>query len=294
MPSNRENTVPPDFSAELMALVEWQVAFGPRLPGTASHQKFIEALKIKISPFCDELFSQEFSIFFQQKDTQCENIIAVKKAAGVPSMKPLLIGTHFDTRLIADNEDDPGKINIPIPGANDGGSGTAIQIQLLAYLAGRNYCRDIHAVFFDAEDVGNIDGFEFSTGAQYLADHPLPEPPGEVLVLDMVGGKNLILDFDMHLFEQESGTEFAKQIMACAVDNQFMPLLKPKTAKYKYIICDHYPFLQKGIPSFILIDIDYPQWHTQADLPDAMSGESLGNVYDFVCRFLDTFLVSNS
>ncbi len=36
------------------------------------------------------------------------------------------------------------------------------------------------------------------------------------------------------------------------------------------------PWLRQGIASCILIDIDYPQWHTQADLPSAMSEESLG------------------
>jgi hypothetical protein len=57
-------------------------------------------------------------------------------------------------------------------------------------------------------------------------------------------------------------------------------------AKVKRVICDHYPFLWSGIASCLLIDLDYPEWHTQADLPEAMSERSLARIAAAVLRFL--------
>jgi glutaminyl-peptide cyclotransferase len=280
-------------SSELMELVEWQVAFGPRLPGTRAHREFIAALADRIEPTADELYMQDFSIFFQGKDTECTNIIAVKKADGTPKHGPLLLGTHFDTRLTGDNETDPALRNIPIPGANDGGSGTAILIHLLRSISSVKFDRDVHFVFFDAEDVGNIDKFEFSIGARYLADHPIPRAPDFVFILDMVGGKEPVYDIDAHLLA-EPHLGFTRGIVALAHETGFTALLQDKPAKCKYIVCDHSPFILKQIPSFILIDIDYPQWHTQRDLPEAMSGYSLSRVENFVLAFLDRFSVKKN
>jgi hypothetical protein len=57
-------------------------------------------------------------------------------------------------------------------------------------------------------------------------------------------------------------------------------------AKWKRIICDHYPFLRKGIAACLLIDLDYPEWHTHSDLPAAMSERSLATIAAAVMRFL--------
>jgi len=284
----------------LIQLVEWQIGFGPRLPGTVAHRDFIAALKEKVSPHADELYLQDFTIHFCGKDVLCTNVITVKKASGQAATTitrgdklagPILLGTHFDTRLIADNETDPVKRNTPIPGANDGGSGTAILSYLLPVIASRSYSRDIHVVFFDAEDVGNIDGFDFSTGAQYLADHPLPVPPAEVLVLDMVGGSDMVLDMDAHFLENDASRAFGERIINKAVKTGYAPLLTDKPGKWKYIVCDHYPFHKAGIPSFALIDIDYPEWHTQGDLPRAMSEDSLAATAQFVLDFLEEWWI---
>jgi len=39
------------------------------------------------------------------------------------------------------------------------------------------------------------------------------------------------------------------------------------------------------LPTCVLIDIDYPEWHTQRDLPEAMSGESLAMMEDLLIAF---------
>ena len=55
-------------------------------------------------------------------------------------------------------------------------------------------------------------------------------------------------------------------------DQQFL-------ASVKYsMLDDHLPFLEKGIPAALLIDFDYPWWHTTGDTLDKVSAASLDAV----------------
>jgi len=67
-----------------------------------------------------------------------------------------------------------------------------------------------------------------------------------------------------------------KEVFGLGLSQGWEPFTRDKPERVKFIISDHYPFLKRGTGSCILIDIDYPQWHTQADLPAALSAESLG------------------
>ena len=41
---------------------------------------------------------------------------------------------------------------------------------------------------------------------------------------------------------------------------------------------DHVPFVRAGVPSALLIDFDYPPWHTAEDTVDKISARSLSVV----------------
>jgi hypothetical protein len=285
---------PQERGEAILELVRWQVNFGHRYPGSPEHQQFTQALYQYLKARVEHVYEQRFTVMLKGQEVSCVNLIAYLPAApdtGVNLRQgtqrgPLLLGTHFDTRLIADNEPDPALRDKPILGANDGGSGTAILLHLLDLLQGYTFKRDLLFVFFDAEDIGNIDGHPFSVGARYLASHPLPAKPEEVLVLDMVGGKEMILDIDAHTYLHPKSRRFSGQVYQLAQAIGYTPLLQDKEHKIKYIICDHIPFLEKGIASCVLIDIDYLPWHTQGDLPEALSIESLAGTEDLVLALL--------
>ncbi|MCL4529455.1 MAG: M28 family peptidase [Chloroflexi bacterium] len=58
-------------------------------------------------------------------------------------------------------------------------------------------------------------------------------------------------------------------------------------SQVKYnILDDHIPFVQAGIPSVDIIDIDYPYWHTLADTPEHVSADSLKMVGDVLLEWL--------
>ncbi len=278
-----------NFGKDTLRIVKKLVSFGPRYPGSVGHRRVIEYISSVLGRYADNLYRQNFQIRLNGNMVECTNIIGVFKAKRETlSTGSIMIGTHFDTRLIADNEETPELKNRPIPGANDGGSGTAVELALASLLVNYNLSHDVYLVFFDAEDIGNIDGHSFSTGAFYYSKNPMPTTPGEVIVLDMVGGKDMIFDFDAHVVEHMDSLALTLKIREIGKAKQFLPFLNFDINKHtKFIICDHYPFLKADIPTTLLIDLNYPYWHTQKDTPDKLSPYSLWVTGEVVLSYLE-------
>jgi hypothetical protein len=55
----------------------------------------------------------------------------------------------------------------------------------------------------------------------------------------------------------------------------------------RYVEDDHLPLLAVGIPAIALVDIDFPQWHTLDDTPDACSSEVIEQVGQVVMEWLE-------
>ena len=265
-------------ASAILPLVERQVALGARVPGTAAHDALAAALERELRARTATVLLQEFPVRFHGTAATCRNVLGVFPArAGGAGGPPVLLGTHYDTRPRADREPRPEQRGRPIPGANDGGSGTAILLHLLDWLAAADLERDVVIAFLDAEDLGDIDGNPFSLGAERLADRPPPgmREPGQVVVLDMVGGRRMRLDVDAHALGHAPSHRLTAELFACGQSLDLEPFTARKPNRVKWIISDQWAFLRRGIASCLLIDIDYPQWHTQADLPAAMCEESL-------------------
>jgi glutaminyl-peptide cyclotransferase len=276
-----------------MRLVEEQVSLGPRVPGTGPHDTLARMLEGRLRDHGAEVTVQEFPVEFRGTMLSCRNVVGVfwaPEAAGAavgPRFPRILLGTHYDTRIRADRDPDPGRRELPIPGANDGGSGTAVLLHMLPRLSRKNLACDVAVAFLDSEDLGNIDGKEFALGAQWLADHPLEGwAAEEAVILDMVGGKDMVFDIDAHILNHPSSRMLTSEVFRIGMSQGWQPFVRDKRDRLKYIVSDHTPFLRRGIPACVLIDIDYPQWHTQADLPDAMSAESLGVTEEALWLFL--------
>lgn len=291
---------------EILNLVRRQVALGPRYPGSAGHGKLRQALRSYLKTFADQVVEQNFSIMLQGQRADCSNLIGLIKAESPDSPAPLLLGTHFDTRLIADRESDLLQRREPILGANDGGSGTAVLLYLLPFLRSRTASlnRDVLIVFFDAEDVGDIDHHPYSLGARIFVHNPAPLMPAETLVLDMVGGQDMVMDIDAHILSRPPSLNLTHRVFQIGLNYNFQPFTaasihsrsslgllgaRKKLKHLKYIISDQYPFLKADIPSCLLIDLDYPEWHTHQDLPEALSPSSLAMIAEVLKKYVLRF-----
>jgi Zn-dependent M28 family amino/carboxypeptidase len=166
-----------------------------------------------------------------------------------------------------------------VPGANDGGSGVALLAELALELAARRDRPTVDVVFFDAEDWHEIDGKEVSLGARrFAADLAPADRPDVVLIVDMVAGRDLVLDVDLSCQDHPPSYDLTLLLFQLGRGLGLPAFSMKKPQPYKWIGCDHTPFREAGIPSAILIDIDYPPWHTTADVPEACAPESLAQI----------------
>ncbi len=238
-----------------------QTNFGPRTPGSVAHADTIEYIRTTLeqSGWLVDVQTAQVGIH------TIRNIVA--RRSDVPPQ--ILLGAHYDTRLLADNDPDLLLQQQPVLGGNDGASGVAVLLEL-----GRVLPRDsvpVWLVFFDAEDQGGIPGWEdWSLGAQAFVDS-FKLKPRAVVIVDMVG------DFDLNItMEKNSDTRLTNEIWDVAASLGYSNVFIPKP-KYN-IIDDHMPFINAGIPAVDIIDIEYRYWHTTYDSADKVSPESLGIV----------------
>jgi len=167
---------------------------------------------------------------------------------------PLILGAHFDTRPIA--ERDPIDPEQPVPGANDGASGVAVLLELARVLDLDRIDVPVWLVFFDAEDSGGLEGWDWALGSRFFLES-LAFPVQAAVIIDMVGDHELEL-----YFEGNSSPDLRSDIWETGMALGF-PGFIPEVRHF--ILDDHTPFLQKGIPAVDIIDFDYPYWHTSQD-----------------------------
>lgn len=262
------------------ALLSTLASRGIRPPGTREHQEAIQYLFCLMQNVCDRVWLQPFSLKFRGNKIHCANICGFIK--GRDTSSTILVGSHFDTRWIADNEEDETKRDLPIPGVNDGTSGVVIILELARILKQYKPDQNVLFILFDAEDIGNIDGYEFGYGAGYYARHGEMKPD-IVIALDMVGGEDMHLTVDLHSFSHLKSRKVFGELFSIGKDFGYPCFFNNRTS---LIIGDHYPFLKRKIPALILIDIDYPQWHTHSDTIDYCSMDSLKYIGDVLFSFL--------
>jgi hypothetical protein len=112
--------------------------------------------------------------------------------------------------------------------------------------------------------------------------------PEAAVILDMVGGRDLRLDTDAHVLHHPPSLALTRRLFAAGrrLDARAFGSGSPSGDKVRYIVSDQYPFMLAGTPACLLIDLDYPEWHTQEDRPEAMSGRSLATIAGALWRYL--------
>lgn len=263
--------------------VDYQVALGPRIPGSTAHAQTIRWIEERLRGHNWDVEVQELPVQVGAEQYTVKNIIA-KSGNGAPE---LIIGAHYDTRLISDSDPNPAYQSTPVPGGNDGASGVAVLLELGRILP--NYLHnpmpgselragEVWLVFFDAEDNGRIAGWDWILGSRAFVEN-LVDKPDAVVIVDMIGDKQL----NIHK-EQNSDAALSQEIWDTAAALGYAEWFIPEI-KYS-ILDDHTPFIEAGIPAVDLIDFDYDYWHTTSDTADKVSPQSLEIVGDTLLNWL--------
>tara|TARA_B100001027_G_scaffold329_1_gene176 strand:- start:2172 stop:3083 length:912 start_codon:yes stop_codon:yes gene_type:complete len=264
-----------------------QCSYGPRNPGSEGHQEFSKYLEEYLSSLSKNVIIQEFSYteHLTTKKRKGKNLIA---QFNLESEERLLLGAHWDTRSLSDEDPDEEKKLLPVLGANDGASGTAVLMELASIFSKNNPPIGIDIVFFDAEDVGiNGKPYTFAMGSEYFSKNLPIEKPNFAIIVDMVGDK--FLKIPIERFSYQVNPEMVKEIWGLAND------LGLSAFEYRIgyeIYDDHVPLWENAqIPAIDIIDFDYPNlfynyWHTQKDIPENCSPQSLYQVGTLLLNYI--------
>ena len=264
-----------------------QCNFGPRNPGSKGHENFSIFLEEYLSKMTKNILVQDFDYLehITGKERRGKNIIA---QFNIEAENRLLIGAHWDTRALSDEDLNEDNRLLPILGANDGASGTSVLMELAKIFSLNNPPIGIDLVFFDAEDVG-ISGKPktYAMGSEYFSKNLPIKKPDNAIIVDMVGDKYLQIPIER--FSYQTNPNLVKEIWGLADE------LNLSAFEYRIgfeIYDDHVPLWENAqIPAIDIIDFDYPNlfsnhWHTQNDIPENCSPQSLQQVGTLLLNYV--------
>jgi Zn-dependent M28 family amino/carboxypeptidase len=295
-PTGSQLNFPPDtgppssFDGErAMQYVKDIVKVGPRPLGSANHKKVEEYIKSHLKG--DQVEDDVFTADTPEGKFPVHNLIAK-----YPGNKDgiIVVASHYDT-------------NYPLRktsyvGANDGGSSSALLLELANQLRGKP--RDGYSVWLvwdDAEEAMKPDGsgglpqeMPFDKDSLYGITHVAEKWQADgtlkkikvFLLADMVGDADLNIDRDLN------STPWVENVVGEAAKR--MGYQSHFFARENQVGDDHIPFMKRGVPSADLIDFTYGYndvfWHTTQDTVDKLSPKSLqivGSVMLETIRILD-------
>lgn len=284
-----EVVVPPTplFDADsAYAFVAKQVAFGPRVPGTKPHAAcgdwMVERLKATGATVIEQTGTV---ISFNKERLPLRNIIAQFHS---DRKERVLLLAHWDTRPFADKDDE--RTNEPIDGANDGGSGVGILLEIARHLAAKEHGPGVDVLFTDVEDHGQPSGamaFDersidtWCLGSQYWVKNPhAPNYTARFgILLDMAGAR------DARFYQEALSMQYApavvKKVWKTAASLGYGAQFVQET-KYFVGIDDHVPVNKTlRIPTIDIIQYDPateafgPYWHTHDDRMEVIDRATL-------------------
>lgn len=261
--------------ARAQARVVHQVELGPRIPGTAGHAAMLSWLDGQLQGLGARIEHQAFTDTTLGRPLPLTNVIA---RFGPGSGRRITLAAHYDTRPWCDQDPDTSHRAQPLPGANDGGSGVAVLLEVAELLHLRAPPLGVDLVFFDGEDQGLATRAEqFSLGARGYAARLAPRGsdarPVAAFVFDMIGDK------DLQIYPEIQSVQRAANLTAVVTDAARATRARGFHDDPRYAVTDdHVPLLEAGLPAVDIIDFDYPAWHTLNDKPDQTSAESLAEV----------------
>src|SRR5581483_7379581 len=252
------------FSGErAMQYTREVVAMGPRPVGSAGHKKLEEYLHAHLAK--DQAEEDAFTASTPAGTFAMKNIIAK-----FPGTKDgiIVVGSHYDTCY-------PLKTFV---GANDGGSTTALLLELANHLrGGRRDGYSVWLVWFDGEEaIRQWTPDDSLYGSKHLAARWKADGTAAkikaFLLADMIG------DRDLNIQRDTNSTPWLLDLVgqAAAKLNYRSYFFEQQTA----VEDDHLPFARIGVPVADIIDLDYGYnnvfHHTPEDTIDKVSAKSLG------------------
>ncbi|REJ81025.1 MAG: glutamine cyclotransferase [Bacteroidetes bacterium] len=279
---SHQQVLVPEFNADsAYVYIQQQVDFGPRVPNSKAHAQCADFLLSYFQKLTPHVQIQNGQVqTYDKTKINLKNIIA---SFSPEKSRRILLFAHWDTRPWADQ--DPTDQSKPNLGADDGGSGVGVLMEIARHISVSEPLFGIDIILFDAEDWGKKGGGHesedsYCLGAQYWVKNPhLPSYSADYgILLDLVGGKNSQFRLEGHSMNYASFLQ--QKIWKTAVNIGYSDYFLFQQGGY--VIDDHYYVNQAGIPSVNIIASSattangFPKhWHTHEDNMDVIDRKTL-------------------
>jgi hypothetical protein len=285
----------PSFDADsAYAYIKNQVEFGPRVPNSLAHETCYRYLVKNLERFGAYVVTQREVIKrYDGVQMGMKNIIG---SFNPDNHNRILLCAHWDSRFIADN--DINNIDKPILGANDGGSGVGVLLEIARQIYLNPIDLGVDIIFFDVEDQGqpnssnNQQPHTWCLGSQYWAMNPHVDDyfANYGILLDMVGGENAT--FTKEGVSRQFGSRIVDQIWQTANNLGFSNFFISKETPP--IIDDHlYINRLIHIPTINIVEYDEnthnkfnAHHHKHSDDMDIIDKKTLKAVGQTVLEFI--------
>lgn len=270
-----------------MQLVERQVAFGPRVPNTPAHDEALGWMIEFLRPRADTVLPTAFThVSTTTGDTlRLTNVLARFRPEVAAR---ILVVAHWDSRPVAELSADSAARHQPVPGANDGASGTAVLLALADALSKNPPPVGVDLLLTDGEDWG-YDSLTLGTviddmllGARHFAQTNPDYRPLFGILLDLVGDRDP--RFPWEEYSVEYAPEVVRRVWEVAQELGHGGVFVERPGQP--ITDEHVVLNEAGIRTIDIIDFDYPHWHTVEDTPDKVSPSTLGIVGQVVLEVI--------
>lgn len=269
----------PVFNADsAYGFVAKQVGFGPRVPGSKAHKACGDWLVAQLKAYGATVTEQVSTVTaYNGQPVPLRNIIA----SWQPEKKErLLLFTHWDSRPYADHGE--VRVNEPIDGANDGGSGVGVWLELARHLSEMPTALGVDIFLTDVEDMGEPTGDHMGAdegnslrtwclGSQYWVKNPhVPNYTARFgILLDMVGSENA--QFPKESYSMTYAPNVVNKVWSAAATVGHGDRFLSETLRFVGI--DDHLIVNEGlnIPCIDIIAYDAstggfpPTWHTHDD-----------------------------
>jgi glutaminyl-peptide cyclotransferase len=248
--------------------LERQVAFGPRPAGSAALAQCRQYIEAQLKAAGITYREQPFDATTPAGTIKMVNVIGI-----IPGRRPerIALATHYDTKRFQE---------FKFLGASDAASSTAAVLELARVLKNRQNEFTIELLFLDGEEAVNREWRDPDNtyGSKYYVQAARQAATlgslKALVLLDMVGDRDLDIRPDSNSADWLNSIVW-RSAARLGYTSTFVP-------EGFTVEDDHLPFVQAGVPSIDIIDLDYPQWHTAQDDLDHVSARSLQIVGDVV------------
>jgi Zn-dependent M28 family amino/carboxypeptidase len=263
-------------STRAFADLKHMVDIGPRPSGSPAIQQTQAYIKAQLTAAGLQPQEQPFDV-----DTPVGRLHMVNISATLPGQSStngrIVIGGHYDTKRFA---------QFRFVGANDGASSAAFLLELARALKGRQNPLPIELLFLDGEEATLPDWgtTDHTYGSRYYVQQA--KAAGKLADIRAFILVDMIADRRLDISREEKSTPWLTDAIWSAARRLNRPEFLDQSTP---IEDDHDEFLEEGVESVDIIDLDYPNaWHEATDDLNHVSAKSMQAVGDVVLAALPT------